>query len=170
DRFAPVDEGGQRALGGTANGWGGGPRSSGASGASAGHCRDTVGHATAGVAGSFRNRNKNKDKINNPTLTAQKARGEGGAHRGLSLFADGVAGVWWLLLRWGTIGRIALEFADGVGNGGPDGFEIFHGSSGTAGEIEDEGAIADSADGARDDGEGSFGEAGGAHGFAEARD
>ncbi len=32
-----------------------------------------------------------------------------------------------LLLRRGAVVRVALQFADGVRHGGPDGFEIFHG-------------------------------------------
>ncbi len=75
-----------------------------------------------------------------------------------------------LLLGRGAIRGIALQFADGVRHGGPDRFEILHGTGGAAGEIQNQSAIADSTDGAGEHGEGSLGEAGGAHGFAEARD
>ncbi len=75
-----------------------------------------------------------------------------------------------LLRRRGAILHIALQLADGVGDGGPDGFEVLDGGGGGAGKIQDEGALADSADGAREHGMRSLGEAGGTHGFAEAGD
>ena len=59
-------------------------------------------------------------------------------------------------MAWGTAGQTASRFSTAA--------------AGAAGEIEDQGAIADSADGAREHGEGSFGQAGGAHGFTEAGD
>ena len=69
-----------------------------------------------------------------------------------------------------AVGHVALQFADGVRHGGPDGFEILHGSGGAAGKIQNQGALANSADGAGEHGVWSFAEAGGAHGFAEAGD
>lgn len=73
-------------------------------------------------------------------------------------------------MKWDAVGGVALEFVDGVGDGGPDGFEVFYGTGGAAGEIQNQGAIANPTDGAGEHGEGSFGKTGGTHGLAESGD
>jgi len=73
------------------------------------------------------------------------------------------------LIRNGAIGRIAMEFVDGVGKGGQNGFQIFPGTPGATWKINDEGAATGAAHGSGDHGVRGSLQAVGHHGLRHAR-
>lgn len=60
-----------------------------------------------------------------------------------------------------------MQFRDGVRNCGPHGGKAFDSAGGTAGQIDDQGALANACQGARNDGGCKFLATGSAHGLSE---